>query len=124
VRSYQIQLRETQIATDGTDDVAMFDVVCEEDGQTWLVPVLLSPLFRWLQMESQAAVESRRDMVAGLGARAIAERLRQSQEPLSEGFLLFTTDYPGAPGAPDPLLPYERVNVRVGEEGDAARGGV
>lgn len=124
MRCYQIQLRETRIATDGTDDVAMFDVTCEEDGQTWLVPVLLSPLFRWLQMESQVSVESRRDMVAGLGARAIAERLRQGLEPLSEEFLLFTTDYPGAPGDPDPLLPYERVNVCVGEGSDAPRGGV
>ena len=50
MRSYQVQLRETRMATDGTDDVALFDVAREEDGQTWRVAVFLSPLFRWVRM--------------------------------------------------------------------------
>jgi len=54
-------------------------------------------------------------MVAGLGARAIAERLRQGLEPPFEESLVFTSNYPGAPDAPNPLLPYKRVIVRDGE---------
>jgi hypothetical protein len=109
---YQIQLRETRMATDDTDDVALFDVTREGDGQTWHVPVFLSPLFRVLHMEFQASIESRREMVAGLGARAIAGRLKQGLEPVEEGLLL-AIDYPGAPGDPDPIVPYERVTVRM-----------
>jgi hypothetical protein len=112
--SYQIRLRETRMATDDTDDVALFDVTCEEDGRTWQVPVILSPLFRVLHMEFQAPVESRREMVAGLGARAIAERLMQGLEPAEE-ILVFAIDYPGAPGEPNPLVPYERVTVPMDE---------
>lgn len=112
--SYQIRLRETRMATDDTDDVALFDVTCEEDGRTWQVPVVLSPLFRVLHMEFQAPVESRREMVAGLGARAIAERLEQGLDPAEE-ILVFAIDYPGAPGEPNPLVPYERVKVPVDE---------
>lgn len=111
--NYQIRLRETRMATDDTDDVALFDVICE-DGRTWQVPVVLSPLFRVLHMEFQAPVESRRDMVAGLGARAIAERLKQGLEPAEE-ILVFAIDYPGAPGEPNPLVPYERVTIPVDE---------
>ena len=112
--TYQIRLRETRMATDDTDDIALFDVTCEEDGRTWQVPVVLSPLFRVLHMEFQAPVKSRREMVAGLGARAIAERLRQGLEPAEE-ILVFAIDYPGAPGEPNPLVPYERVTVPVDE---------
>jgi hypothetical protein len=112
--SYQIRLRETRMATDDTDDVALFDVTCEEDGRTWQVPVVLSPLFRVLHMEFQAPAESRQEMVAGLGARAIAERLEQGLEPAEE-ILVFAIDYPGAPGEPNPLVPYERVTVPVDE---------
>ena len=113
MRSYEIRLRETRMATDDMDDVALFDVICEEDGRAWLVPVFLSPLFRWVHMGSQASVENRRDMVAGLGAQAIAGRLKQDLEPPMEEFIVFATNYPGAPGEPDPLLSYERVTVSV-----------
>lgn len=113
--SYQIRLYETRMTTNDTDDVALFDVTCEEDGRTWRVPVFLSPLFRALRMEPLPSVESRREMVAGLGARAIAERLKQGLEPPFEEHLVFATDYPGAPGAPDPLPSYDRVVVREGE---------
>ncbi len=113
MHSYKIRLYETRVAEDDTDDVALFDVTCEEDGQTLRVPVFLSPLFRALQMGSQASVESRREMVAGLGARAIVERLKLGLGP-PEGFLVLTTDYPGAPGDPDPLFPYDQVTVLVG----------
>jgi len=115
MRSYQIQLRETRMATDGTDDVALFDIACEEDGQTWRVAVFLSPLFRWVRMGPGASVESRRETVAGMGARAITERLKMGLEPSEQEFLVLATDYPGAPGDPDLLLPYEQVTVCVGE---------
>lgn len=114
MRSYQIQLRETRLAVDGTDDVALFDVM-EEDGETWLVPVFLTPLFRLVHMEAGASPETRQNLVTGLGARAIAERLKGGVEP-SEEPLVFTLDYPGAPEEPDPLLPYEDVTVYVKEE--------
>lgn len=112
--SYQIRLNETRIGRRGTDDVALFDVTCVEDGQTWQVPVFLSPLFRVLQMGFQASIESRRNMVAGLGARAIAERLKRGPKPPFEELMVIATDYPGAPGEPDPLSPHERVIVRDG----------
>ncbi len=109
--SYRIRLRETRIAEDGTDDVAVFDVVREEDGQTWQVPAFLSPLFRVLYMEPDPPLERRRDMVAGLGARAIVERLERGREPADLGSLVFAIDYPGVPGEPDLLIPYERVII-------------
>jgi len=119
MRSYQIRLLETRMSEDGTDDVALFDVACEEDGKNWRVPVFLSPLFRVLQMGSQASAEIRREMVAGLGARAIVERLKRGQELPFDEFLVLATDYPGAPGDPDPLVPYEHVTVHVDEAGAA-----
>jgi hypothetical protein len=112
MHSYEVRLRETRMSEDDTDDVALFDVTCEEDERTWRVAAFLTPLFRVLHMEFQASVESRRDMVAGLGARAIVEQLEQGLEPADQEFLVFAVDYPGAPGDPDPLLPYERVIVR------------
>ena len=54
-------------------------------------------------------------MVAGLGARAIVERLQQGLEPAEGEFLIFAADYPGAPGDPDPLLPYDQVTVGITE---------
>jgi len=101
------------MTTDDMDDVALFDVTCEEDEQTWLVPVFLSPLFRLVQMRFDSSIEHRKEMLAGLGARAIAERLQQSQESRIAEPLVFTTTYPGAPGDPDLLLPYEQVTVCV-----------
>jgi hypothetical protein len=111
--SYRIQLRETRLATDGTDDVALFDVTREEDGATWILPAFLSPLFRLMQMHANASPDRRRDMVAGLGARAIAQQLAEGVEPSSVGPLVFTVDYPGAPGEPELLSPYEQVTAEV-----------
>lgn len=111
--SYQIQLRETRLATDGTDDVALFDVVREDDCSTWRVPVFLSPLFRLVHMRPDASSESRRDMVAGLGVRAIIERLEKGLEPLAEEPIVLAKTYPGAPDDPDPLPSYEQVTVSV-----------
>ncbi|MGD2143876.1 MAG: hypothetical protein PVF54_05300 [Anaerolineae bacterium] len=122
--SYRIQLREIRLATDGTDDVALFDVTREEDGETWIVPTFLSPLFRVVQMRANAAGDSRRDMVAGLGARAILERLGHGIEPPLGDRIVFAVDYPGAPGAPDPLSRYEQATVDVEEvssSGDSNR---
>jgi hypothetical protein len=113
--SYRIQLRETRLATDGTDDVALFDVTREEDGTTWIVPAYLSPLFRLTQMQANTSPDSRRDMVAGLGARAIVEQLTKGAEPPSVGPLVFTVDYPGAPGDPELLSPHEQATVEVKE---------
>lgn len=113
--SYRVQLREIRLATDGTDDVALFDVVREEDAGTWIIPAFLSPLFRLVQMRPPVSADARRDMVGGLGARAIVEQLRTGVAPgLVDGFL-FTVDYPGAPADPDPLLPYEDIIVEVEE---------
>jgi hypothetical protein len=113
MHSYQIRLFETRMAENGADDVALFDVKREEDGETWRVPVFLSPLFRLLKMGTGASVESRREMVAGLGAQEIAARLRRGLEPTDQDFLVFAADYPGAPGDPVPLSSYEQVIVRA-----------
>jgi hypothetical protein len=96
------------------DDVALFDVTCEEQGRSWRVPVFLSPLFRTLHMGAVPSVESRRDMVAGLGVRAIAERLMRGLDAPFEGSVVLATDYPGAPGDPRPRSSYEQVVVRDG----------
>ncbi len=112
--TYEIRLYETRMTEDDMDDVALFDVT-GQDGQNWRVPVFLSPLFRVLCLGALPSVESRREMVAGLGARAIVERLVQGLEPPFGGSLVFATDYPGAPGDPNPLSPYEHVIVRDGE---------
>ena len=112
--SYRIQLREIRLAMDGTDDVALFDVTREEDGETWIVPALLSPLFRLVNMRATVSADSRREMVAGLGARSIVEQLTQGMEPPEEP-LLFSLDYPGAPGDPEPLASYEYAVVEVEE---------
>lgn len=114
MRCYQIQLRETRLATDGTDDVALFDVT-EEGGATWIVPVFLSPLFRVVHMSSSVSEDSRRDMVTGLGARAIVERLHRGVDPSVMGSILFALDYPGAPGNPEPLSADEQLTVEVEE---------
>ncbi len=112
--SYQIRLLETRMAENGADDVALFEVSREKDGQTWRVPVFLSPLFRLLHMGPQSAVERRRQMVVGLGARGIAEQLQQGLEPTDLDFLVFAADYPGAPDDPVPLPSGEQLTVRVG----------
>ncbi len=113
--SYRIRLREIRLATDGTDDVALFDVTREEDGETWVLPALLSPLFRLVRMSASASSDRRRDMVAGLGARAIAERLGHGVDPSEVEALLFALDYPGAPGDPEPLSSYEQATIEVEE---------
>jgi hypothetical protein len=112
--TYEIRLYETRMTESDTDDVALYDVT-RKDGQNWRVPVFLSPLFRVLCMGAMPSVESRREMAAGLGARAIVERLVQGLEPPFEDSLVFATDYPGAPGDPNPLSPYEHIIVRDGE---------
>ncbi len=109
--SYQVRLSETRIAEEGADDVALFDVNSRDDGRSWRVSAFVSPLFRFLRMGSLASTERRRDMVAGLGARAIAERLQRGWEPTEGEFLVFAINYPGSPGDPDPLLPYDEVTV-------------
>ncbi|MGD2104361.1 MAG: hypothetical protein PVJ55_04510 [Anaerolineae bacterium] len=112
---YQIQLREIRLATDGTDDVALFDVKREEDGETWIVPALLSPLFRLVNMQATASEDSRREMVAGLGARAIVERLNQGAEPPLDDPPLLSLSYPGAPDDPEPFPSYDHLTIEVGE---------
>jgi hypothetical protein len=68
-------------------------------------------------MAATASPDRRREMVVGLGARAVVEQLSEGVEPQSVGPLLFTVDYPGAPGDPDLLSPNEPVTVEV--EGDS-----
>jgi hypothetical protein len=114
--SYRVELREVRLATDGTDDVALFDVTREEDGETWIVPAFLSPLFRLVRMSASPSADSRQDMIAGLGARAITEQLSQGVEPSQVESLLFTLDYPGAPGDPEPLSFYEEATIEVEED--------
>jgi len=118
--SYEIALREVRLATDGTDDVALFDVRREEDGESWIVPALISPLFRLMNMQATVSDESRRAMVGGLGARAIVERLNQGVDPedVEEPFL-FSLDYPGAPDEPKPLDPFEALTVEVDNDATA-----
>ncbi len=113
--SYRVKLREIRLAADGTDDVALFDVEREEDGARWIVPAYLSPLFRVVQMSAPVSADRRRDMVGGLGARAIRDRLSQGVDPSSMESVLFTLDYPGAPGDPQPVFPYEDLAVDVEE---------
>jgi len=73
-----------------------------------------SPLFRLVNMRSTVSADGRREMVAGLGARAILEQLNQGMEPSDEP-LLFSLDYPGSPGDPEPLPSYEHATVEVEE---------
>jgi hypothetical protein len=108
---YRVRLYETRMTTDDTDDVALFDIACEDDGRMWRVPVFLSPLFRVLHMGALPSIESRQEMVGGLGAQAIAERLKQGLEPPFEVSIVLAADYPGAPGDPIPLSPYDHVTV-------------
>ncbi len=113
--SYRVQLREVRLATDGTDDVALFDVAREEDGATWIIPAYLSPLFRLVHMSAPISADERREMVAGLGARALVGQLREGVDPGLVDGLLFAVDYPGAPDDPDPLASYDRLTVEVEE---------
>ena len=113
--SYRIELRETRLTENGTDDVALFDVTREEDGETWIVSAYASPLFRVMRLHADASPERRREVVAGLGARAIVEHLAKGGVPPLAP-LLFAVDYPGAPGDPQPLSPFEQTAVVV-EEG-------
>ncbi len=113
---YHIRLFETRITEDDLDDVALFNVQREADGETWQMPVFLSPLFRIMRLPPQASVESRQEMVAGLGAREIVNRLNQGDElPFSEQLVL-SIDYPGAPDEPDPLTPYDQLIIHVDDE--------
>jgi hypothetical protein len=113
MQSYKIQLLETRLGEEGTDDVALFDVSLGGNGHTERVPVFMSPLFRWLQMDLTASEKRRHEMVASLGARAIVERLRQGQKPPFEEQVVLASIYPGAPGPPDPLSTYESISVNV-----------
>ena len=112
---YQIRLEDIRIASDGKDDVALFDIVRGTDEETWRVRVYLSPLFRFLNMRPHSPPEVREQMVGGLGARVIANRLQRGIEPPFEEQLVVAAHYPGAPGKPDVLHPYDHVTVRVGE---------
>jgi hypothetical protein len=64
-------------------------------------------------MDLKASEERRHEMVAGLGARAIADRLRRGMEPPFEEQVVLASIYPGAPGAPEPLRTYENVSIKV-----------
>lgn len=119
--SYRIQLREIRLATDGTDDVAVFEVTREDDDETWVVPAYLSPLFRLMRMSASASADRRREMVAGLGARAIMEHVSHGAEPSQLGSFLFALDYPGAPEDPEPLSFDEQATIEV-EENQSSRG--
>ena len=112
--SYRVELRETRLSENGTDDVALFDVTREDDGETWIVPTYVSPLFRVMHMHATASDEERRGMVAGLGARAIVEHLKEGAGPPLVP-PLFAVDYPGAPGEPQGLSAYEQATVVVKE---------
>ncbi len=107
--SYRIRLLETRLTEDDMDDVALFDVHREDDGQVWRVPVILSPLFRWYRLGPAASEQTRRDMVGGLGARAIVQRLREKGSPPEQ--VILAIDYPGAPGEPDPLETFDEIAV-------------
>ena len=111
--TFEIRLYETRMTEDNTDDVALFDVICQ-GGKNWRIPVFLSPLFRVLWLGAMPLVETRREMIVGLGMRAIVDRLVQGLEPPFEDFLVFATDYPGSPGEPTPLF-FEQVIVRDGK---------
>ena len=110
MKSYRIKLRETRLAKNCQDDVALFDVTLEADGEMWRVASFLSPLFRRLYMDTGVGADERRDMVAGLGMRAIVEKLRGPGIRSGE-CMVFAIDYPGAPEAPAPLMPYDDVTV-------------
>ncbi len=116
---YEIVHYETRIAEDETDDVAIFKVV--EIGpestprQSWEVAVILSPLFRVLQMDMLAPKESRAEMVAGLGAQAIVSQLQAGQAPPFDGPIVLSVDYPGAPGDPQTLSAYHHIRVSDGQ---------
>jgi hypothetical protein len=86
------------------------------------VPTYLSPLFRLVQMQVNASPERRREMAVGLGARAIVAQLKSGVEPARVGPLVFTVDYPGAPGDPELLSSYEHVTVE-GREGSSSKPG-
>jgi hypothetical protein len=113
--TYHIRLFETRITEDELDDVALFNVQREADGETWQTPVFLSPLFRIMRLPLQASVESRQEMVAGLGAREIVDRLKRGEKPPFSEQLVLAIDYPGAPDEPDPLIPYDQIVVHIDE---------
>jgi hypothetical protein len=123
VTTYNVRLLETRLSDSSGDDAAIFAVTREENGSALQVATLLSPLFRLLHMESMPSAEARRDMAAGLGARAIAERLKQGLPIEDGGYLVFAERYPGAPGDPDPIAEYEQLAVQGGEgkRGNGAR---
>ena len=116
---YEIVHYETRISEDEMDDVAVFKVM--EIGpestprQSWEVAVILSPLFRVLQMDTLAPKESRAEMVTGLGAQAIVSQLQSGQAPPFDGPIVLSVDYPGAPGAPQVLSDYHHIRVSEGQ---------
>ncbi len=115
MQSYQVQLFETRLSEGDIDivgdDVALFDVI-RDDGESWRVATFLSPLFRVLHMDFRASLTKREQIVSGLGAREIVERLKQGWEPDEETFIVFGADYPGYPGEPA-LIMADRIVVDV-----------
>jgi len=113
---YEIELKETRLAERGRgDDVALFEV--RENGEKGeQVTVYLTPLFRVLQMKGERSPEARAEMVAGLGARAIVERLHSGEGPQEIERVKLGESYPGAPGEPEPLDEYELFVVDAQEE--------
>jgi hypothetical protein len=64
-------------------------------------------------MDLKASEERRQEMVAGLGARAIVDRLRRGLEPPFEESVILASIYPGAPGTPEPLEICETISINV-----------
>jgi hypothetical protein len=107
VTTYNVRLLETRMSDCSGDDAAIFSVSSDDDGTACQVATLISPLFRHLYMESNPPIEARRDMVAGMGAQAIAEQVKRGI-PLEDGaYLLLSETYPGAPADPQPVPHYE-----------------
>lgn len=112
---YNVRLLETRMSDFGGDDAAIFSVTCEENGRAWQVAALLSPLFRHLHMERAPSIETRRDMVAGMGVRAISEQLEQGLSLEDVTYLVLGERYVGAPGAPEPIGEDEQVAIVSGD---------
>ena len=119
--TYNVRLLETRISDCEADDTAIFQVTGEDDGQDWQVAAVISPLFRVLRMTRNASLDERRDMVAGLGARGIVERLENGLPLEHGGYVVIAEEYPGAPASPEPIRDYEQITVNTKERSGSQR---